>query len=541
MKTVAEITGTSYNLFTDILDNIPYKIILLNQHKIFYLNKAAADFLCIGNAKLFSDSFLDLIHPDFKSKIHFHLNLFQSEGNYCEKIPCKIVLFNGNIINVEFQFFQLELNKKKFVQVIFNEIEAAKKFVVQNAILKIFQVDNSINTLEETCDYLYGIVKEIVDIKNFYVALYDKQTQDISFPYYKDQYNPKPAKRKFGNGLTEFVLKTKKTLLLNDKKINEKINDGTILPSFYSVKGWLGVPLIILEDIAGVIVIKEYEREKFLDENIKQIIEFVSFPISRVIERKIIEETRKNYTEKLVELNNSKDKFFSIISHDLKSPFNSILGFTEILKEQNESLEKKELQEIYEALYNSTRKTFNLLNNLLQYSRFQTGLEDFNPTKLNLTELIKDILVLYEGTTLKKQIKIINNVNDNFSIFADKEMFNSILRNLINNAIKFSYIGGKIYIDASNSQSFIKISVKDCGIGMNKETMNNLFKIESKKSTPGTNKEEGTGLGLILVKEFVERNGGKIFVKSEVGVGTEISFTVKANKTKSNIEENSLN
>ncbi|MCL5030531.1 MAG: GAF domain-containing sensor histidine kinase [Bacteroidetes bacterium] len=400
--------------------------------------------------------------------------------------------------------------------------------IIKNTNLKILQAINSTYSLEEICDYLYKTVKEIIDIKNFYVAIYDKLNHSLSFPYYIDEYNTKPIKRKFGNGLTEYVIKTKEILLLNDKIIDEKISEGIIVPSNISVKGWLGVPLFIHDDIAGAIVIKEYQRENFLDDNIKQIIELVSYPISRVIERAIIDQTRKNFTQKLQELNNSKDKFFSIISHDLKSPFNSILGFTEILKEQNESLTKEDLQQIYDSLYNSARKTFNLLNNLLQYSRFQTGLEEFNPSEINLLDVVEENLALFEGAALKKQIKIINNINNNSLIYADKEMLNSILRNLINNAIKFTYPGGQVFIYSLVNDNYMKISVKDSGVGMDIETINNLFKLESKKSNPGTNKEEGTGLGLILVKEFVERNGGKIFVDSKIGVGSEFSFTVKS-------------
>ncbi len=540
MKTDTQIIEKSINIFENILDKIPHKIILLDQDRVFYLNRSAANFLRIQNSINISNSFIDFIHADFKINILSKIGLIKNGDEITTAILCKIINYDEMVAEVELQISLLELFGKKFVLVIINEISSIKHDLIQNAILKILQADNSASSLEETCDYLYGIVKEIIDIKNFYVALFDKQTKSISFPYYCDQFSSKPLNRKFGNGLTEFVLTTKKTLLLNGKTLDKKINDGTIIPSKYSVKGWLGVPLFILEDIAGVIVIKEYEKEKFLDENIKQIIELVSFPISRVIERKIIDQARKDYTLKLQELNNSKDKFFSIISHDLKSPFNSILGFTEILKDQNATLDKEELNEIYEALNNSAKKTFNLLNNLLQYSKFQSGLGDFNPSKINLSDLIKENLILFEGTAAKKQIKIINNSNENFLIYADKEMLNSILRNLINNAIKYSNPGGKIFIYYARAGDFVEISVKDSGVGMDQETVDNLFKIESKTSKLGTNKEEGTGLGLILAKEFVEKNGGKIFVKSAIGIGTEFTFTVKSINIKSNIVENSL-
>ena len=226
-------------------------------------------------------------------------------------------------------------------------------------------------------------------------------------------------------------------------------------------------------------------------------------------------------------LNKAKDKFFSIISHDLKSPFNSILGFTEILREQNTILEDEEREQIFNSLYTSTRNIYNLLNNLLHYSRFQAGLVEFDPHPIQLLEVIKQNINILEGTALKKQIYLINNLKEEIIVLSDAEMLNSILRNLINNAIKFTRESGEISINASIETGFAKIKVTDSGIGMNKETMAGLFKIDSKKSTLGTNKEEGTGLGLLLVKEFVEKNGGQIFVKSEVGKGSEFSFTLK--------------
>ena len=528
MTTEIKLAARTNNIFENILEKIPFNIITLYQNKIFYCNKQAADFFHIQGDILLSKPFEILLHRDSYPKVISELNSIQNNGNSRKKISGQIIRNGAGVVNVEFQFVPIKLINEQYLLVLFQEKSLGNyQEKIRDTKLKILLAMNLNSSLEEVCNYLYSTVKEIIDIKNFYVALYEKSNQSLSFPFYNDEYSSQPVKRKFGNGLTEFVITTKRTLLLNDKDIDEKIREGVIVPLNIPVKGWLGVPLLIHDDIAGAIVIKEYHRENFLDENVKQIIELVSYPISRVIEAVIVDQIRKSYTQKLQELNNSKDKFFSIISHDLKSPFNSILGFTEILKEQSETLEKEDLHQIYDALYNSARKTFNLLNNLLQYSRFQNGLEDFNPMEINLSEIIKENLALFEGILLKKQIKFIYNVFSNYMIFADKEMLNSILRNLINNAIKFTHPGGKVLINTHSDGNYVKITIKDTGVGMDKETINNLFKIESKKSTFGTNKEEGTGLGLILVKEFVDRHGGKISVNSKIGEGTDFSFTIK--------------
>ncbi len=517
------------NILENMLDKIPVPFLILTNANIYYCNQKALDFLGASQKeKLLSKPFLNLVHKDYQAQIFSIINSILYDSGNVKKILGRVSKSDGTSAETDFQFIPLIFKSRQYVIVTLQDATTAKQQdIIQQTILKILQAVNSTFSLEEICDYLYNTVAEIIPIKNFYVALYDKSKESITFPYFKDEFNAKPSNRKFRSGLTEYVIKTKTTLLLNSENIEGKIKDGMILPTNMPVKSWLGVPLFIQEDIAGVIVIKEYQRENFLNENVKEIFELVSYPISRVIERALIDETRKNFTHKLQELNNAKDKFFSIISHDLKSPFNSILGFTEILKEQHSVLNKDELEQIFDALYNSTRKTYNLLNNLLQYSRFQTGLVDFNPIELNLLDVVEENLILFEGTMLKKQIKLTNKIKNDLLIYSDKEMLNSILRNLINNAIKFTRSGGEIYLDSKIENDYVQISVKDNGVGMDNETCNNLFKMESKKSTLGTNKEEGTGFGLILVKEFVERNGGQIFVKSQLEKGSEFSFTLK--------------
>ena len=253
----------------------------------------------------------------------------------------------------------------------------------------------------------------------------------------------------------------------------------------------------------------------------------MAHPISRALERTINDEKRKLYTIKLQELNEAKDKFFSIISHDLRSPFNSILGFTEILKEQNAELGKDELGQIIDSLYSSTRNIYNLVNNLLQYSKFQIGLIEFNLQPVSLKEVVKDNFAVLEGNASQKGIALINNIKEEIIVFAEKEMLNSIIRNLVTNAIKYTNSGGCVNVKAFAKNQYAYISVADSGIGIAEELLENLFKLDVKKSTKGTNKEEGTGLGLLLVKEFVEKHGGTITVKSEVGKGSEFTFNIK--------------
>jgi signal transduction histidine kinase len=511
------------------LELIPCALIGLNNKKITYCNQSAvALFAAPGKDKLLTRKLTDFVTPRFKDKLISYLYLISRTPKSDEKIIVKFKNFRKKTIELELHHISDSLDYQNFTLVVLKDVTGdKKKEIVQRTILKILNAGNSSLSMENLCNYLYKTVVDIIPVNNFYVALYDRSKQLLTFPYYKDDFNSKPADRKFGNGLTEYVIKTKKTLYLNRGKIIHFLEKGFIASLEVPVAAWLGVPLLIHEDIGGAIVIKEYHEENQLNEDAKEIMELVSFPISRAIERAIVDEERKKYTEKLQELNKAKDKFFSIISHDLKSPFNSILGFTEILKEQNNILEESEREQIFNSLYNSARNSYNLLNNLLQYSRFQVGLIEFKPQPVHLVQAVNDNINILEGTSLKKQIYLNNKIKEDIIVLSDAEMLNSILRNLINNAIKFTKESGEISINASKEVDFARIKIKDNGIGMNKEALANLFKMDSKKSTPGTNKEEGTGLGLLLVKEFVEKNGGQISVKSEVGEGSEFSFTLK--------------
>ena len=511
------------------LELIPTALLGLTNRKIVYCNQSALVlFSALDKNYLLTKKLSDFVTPRYKEKLISYLYVVSKSPKSSEKLVVKFKNFMKKTVEIELQHISTSLDNRNFSLIALRDITSdKKKEIVQRTILKILNAGNSALSIENLCDHLYKTVVDIIPVKNFYVALYDKPNQMLTFPYYKDDFNSKPPDRKFANGLTEYVIRTKKTLFLNKDKIIHFIRKGYIASVEVPVTGWLGVPLIIHDDIGGAIVIKEYNEEHLLNEDAKEIMELVSYPISRAIERAIVDDERKKYTEKLQELNNAKDKFFSIISHDLKSPFNSILGFTEILKDQNNLLEDAEKEQIFNSLYSSTRNTYNLLNNLLQYSRFQAGLVEYDTQPINLAHAVKQNINILEGTALKKQIYLESNVKEDIIVSGDAEMLNSILRNLINNAIKFTRESGEISISALVEREFVKIKIKDSGVGMSEDTLAKLFKMDSKKSTPGTNKEEGTGLGLMLVKEFVEKNGGQINVKSEIDKGSEFSFTLK--------------
>ena len=248
--------------------------------------------------------------------------------------------------------------------------------------------------------------------------------------------------------------------------------------------------------------------------------------IRDVTDRKRAEKEIQETNEELIKINNEKDKFFSIIAHDLKSPFNSIVGFSELLLEQIKANDYDEIEKHTEIILQSSQTAMDLLKNLMEWSQSQTGRLDFNPEFFELVEVIKDVERLLIGVAEQKSIKILKTLPSNAPIIADKDMISTILRNLVSNAIKFTNTGGKITIAAQDYQNKLTISVHDTGIGIPPEAIDKLFNIDSKHSTYGTQNEKGTGLGLILCKEFVEKHGGKIWVESEEGNGSTFYFTL---------------
>lgn len=235
--------------------------------------------------------------------------------------------------------------------------------------------------------------------------------------------------------------------------------------------------------------------------------------------------------QKLQESNATKDKFFAIISHDLIGPFNILMGFPDLLNESFEEDNIAEQKKYAYHIHTNVHKTYNLLQNLLMWAKAQKDGIEFNTEELNLFLVSNEIIELLKESAEKKSILITNEIGEDIMINADKNMLSTILRNLISNAIKFTPKRGQIVLSDERSeeeggQGGVVVSVRDTGVGMSEELQSKLFNIAENVSTKGTEREDGTGLGLILCKEFIDKHGGKIEVKSEPGNGSEFIFTL---------------
>lgn len=230
--------------------------------------------------------------------------------------------------------------------------------------------------------------------------------------------------------------------------------------------------------------------------------------------------------EKLKHTNAQKDRFFSIISHDLRGPLGAIKLQLEMISSIADQLSKDEIVSMIQTLEEAANRTFALLENLLHWSRVQQGREEFLPESIELSSLVEDSISLHSINSLKKEITIIKRIPEDLYVLCDGNMISTVVRNLLSNAIKFTPTGGQIVVMAGADGDNALVSVADTGVGMDEESIEKLFRIDVSFTMPGTENEKGTGLGLILCKEYVERNGGTIAVSSTVGLGTAFRFTI---------------
>jgi len=240
-----------------------------------------------------------------------------------------------------------------------------------------------------------------------------------------------------------------------------------------------------------------------------------------------------NFQSNIIDLNKKvmkdsveKDKFFSIISHDLMNPFNALLGFSEMLTVSAKNGDKEDCVEYSSIVHQSTKRILNLLQNLLVWSRMQNGKMKYTPKSVRIDELVSNTMMIIAPIAQNKEIKLDWNVNSDITATIDPNMIGSVLQNLVTNAIKFTERGGRVTVNAFTESNHLNFTVSDTGVGIGDEQLDKLFKLDKTSSSRGTDDEVGTGLGLIICKEFIESHQGKIWVESTLGEGSNFYFTI---------------
>ena len=404
---------------------------------------------------------------------------------------------------------------------------------VKQIVLEILEETNSEKNINELFKFIHSSISKLMKTDNFYIAYYKEDSKLLTFPYFVDEKDTDSSSKEFGKGLTEYIIRTGKSALVDTEMDEELMKRGEVELTGPQSQIWLGVPLKIKEKIIGAMVVQDYKDPKTYGETDKQLFDVIAFPISRAIERKIVEDEKEGMINQLKDLNRSKDRLFSLISHDLKSPFNSLLGFANILIDEYDSLTQLEIKEYLNVINESSKTLFSMTTNLLHYSSLQLGKYEIRPRLQDLSSEVNSVLINLKDRIDKKDILFKNEIKPETFAFVDKDMLNLIITNLISNSIKYSHTGGMIKVSAEivkvkdEGLSKVRIAVCDEGIGISEENLKKINDNE-KFSTPGTNKEYGTGLGLLLVKESVAINKGSLQIKSETGKGTAIFITLPA-------------
>lgn len=405
---------------------------------------------------------------------------------------------------------------------------------LQKALFDISETASKTISVNELYKELHAIIQNLMPANNIFVAIHNTEKNSINFPFFIDEKDKKIKKQAFGRGLlTEYILIRKKSQIITPQMEAELVRSGVVNYIGTSAAIWVGIYLKFEGNYKGVLVLQDYNNPNAYDEDDVKILEFVSAQIVKVLDKKYADERLISSIKELSEakqeleiINENKDRFFSIIAHDLRSPFNTLLGVSEIISGNMDDMSMREIKEISSVIYSSTQNLFKLIENLLSWSRLQMGAFIVEPIQLEINNVAKSVLEILEITAKDKEITIINNL-DELKVFADEECVKTVLRNLISNAIKFTKRYGKVELSSKSNKKFVEITIGDSGVGMKPEILEEIFSINKKTSTTGTENESGTGLGLILCKDLVEKNNGKIWAISEYGKGSKFIFTLQ--------------
>ncbi|HPI19002.1 MAG TPA: PAS domain S-box protein [Candidatus Kapabacteria bacterium] len=395
------------------------------------------------------------------------------------------------------------------------------------------------NDFEAIAKEIFNSLKESIGANSGFIVLLNEDNNDNEVLFIDsgdNQFNKAHACPFPITGFLKEAYKSGQIIYENDFINSEwyKYLPKTHIP----IPNILVAPLNIDSKIVGIIGISKNDCN-FNENDVRIASAFAEYASIALDKRRYYENLQK-YANELKETNLLKDKFFSVVAHDLRAPFSGFLGLSELLATEPESLSIKQLKDMGEAIHNSANAIYDLLNELLQWSRLQMGSIPFELEENDLYEIIINNVYLLNKTAEIKKIKISTLIEKNTKVKCDKNMIMTVIRNLIDNAIKFSNPNGNIYITCEKTEyqsncykkslrgNYYKISVIDEGTGISEEKIQEILTLEKKTSTPGTNGEKGTGLGLVLCKEFIDKHNGKLWIESEKGVGSKFIFTLES-------------
>lgn len=535
-KRIKKVLEESEKKYKDLFEKSEDANLILVNGKFVDCNEAAVKMLRYKNKKELLNAHPSELSPEIQpdgktsfDKANEMMNIALEKGS--NRFEWNHKKADGEVFLVEVLLTAIDIDgRDKIIHTTWRDITERKKSeLLREALYEISEATFIATDMYALYERIHEVISTLITAKNFYIAIYDEKLNQISFPYFVDEFDPPQPPKKLGKGLTEYVLRNGKGMLIDaelDMQLRGK-GEVELLGSPQAI--WLGVPLNVNGKTIGVIVVQDYENENAYDENAMQLLTYIAEQVAQVIERKRSSDEIKKISEELHETNQTKDKFFTIISHDLKNPFQAINGALKLLLSEEDSLTEEERNNFLNGILNTSTKAYSLLENLLIWSRHQMGKMDFNPERIELFEEIIVSVELLKNNAALKNITLLNKVERDIYVTADRNMLDTVVRNLVTNAIKFTKENGTIEIESRIIDDNVEVAIIDNGVGIPAESLSRLFRIDQSISTQGTKNETGSGLGLILCKEFVEKNNGKIRIESELGVGTRIIFTLPIN------------
>lgn len=497
-KLTEEVFKRKEERINSLIGQFPLAVAICQDNKFTIINPSAKrTFRLVKPSNLIGKSILDVVHPVSQSLFSEKLESV-IQGENVPTFECKLLRQDDESFDAEVTLIPTVFRGSTTIQFVANDISGQKEtenslrlseekfnFLSENLLAALWTIDlaGNITTVSPAITNLLGY--QPGEIINFNISRF------LTLESYAETF------RRIVDRKTNFKGRRKPTL---NKLILEAIaKNGS--------KKWIEVRSYPVWDLnnnlTGFTGICMDISERIKSEN----------------------QLRKNEI-RLNDLITTKDKFFSIIAHDLRIPFNGILGFLDLLENQYDEIDDSEKKQFIRLIDENARNTLTLLENLLEWSKSQTGKHSFQPVNQKLRPIIDTVVSTLSPTINLKNLILNVMVHDDLEIFADSRMLISIVQNLISNAIKYSYSEGVIDIAATSNNDEVEIMVSDIGVGMTKEFSRTLFKIEEHFSTPGTSNEKGSGLGLILCKDFIEMHNGKIWVESQPGKGSRFIFTL---------------
>lgn len=496
-------SNSNFKLLISVLNSINEFVSITDlSGKILYVNKAFLTAFGYEEPELIGES-IDIINS---SEINLEIREVTKGGTWCGTITN--IKKDGTEFVISLTTYPIKDDRGKVFALLGISSDLTEQIAAEQ---KLHDVENKFQSLfEDLKDVIYESTPDgkFIDLNPAGMEFFGIQNNDElkKINIAEEMYLHVSEREKFKVELEKngFV----KDYQIDIRKLNGEI--ATVLETSYPVKN--GDSKII----AYRGILRDITEEKRNEARLRQLLVRFEF----------INDQLKKSQDELINLNQAKDKLFSIIAHDLRSPFSALLSFSEFLADDIDNMERDEIKSFSEKIHESAKNVFTLLENLLQWSRIQSGKIPYEPSKFNMNSKIEQVINLLRNNAENKKIIITNKADSTSFVFADEDMIFSVMQNLLSNAIKFTREGGAITFDSLLNNEHWKFSVTDNGVGISEEDQEKLFRVDSHHTTYGTNEEKGSGLGLVICKEMIERNKGKIWVKSKRGEGTSFHFTL---------------